>query len=138
MSYILTSRMTEIGPIAACHERLLQSFGKINSWGFTRAGNAGMTAVGTDNIGQWHHNPTSNEGKLMLHIAKGLALGLFILTLPTHAAEGPMPSGHYLFAWAGDVSHMGNDFLAVIDADPGSAPYGSLIATAVTASHQER
>lgn len=74
-----------------------------------------------------------------MSVAKGLALALFILTLPTDAAEGPMPSGHKLFAWAGDVSHKGNDFLAVTDADLGSAYYGSLIATAVTAtSHQER
>ena len=37
-----------------------------------------------------------------------------------------------MFAWAGDVAQQGNDFLAVIDADPGSASYGHLVATAVT------
>jgi hypothetical protein len=41
-------------------------------------------------------------------------------------------SGHYLFAWTGDVAHMGNDFLAVIDADPHSAFYGRLITTLET------
>jgi hypothetical protein len=41
-------------------------------------------------------------------------------------------TGHYLFAWAGDVAQQGNDFLAVIDADPASASYGKLAATAVT------
>ena len=30
----------------------------------------------------------------------------------------------YLFAWAGDEARKGNDFLAVIDADPASASYG--------------
>ena len=68
----------------------------------------------------------------MSRAAKGLALILVILALPTHAADRPSASGHYLFAWAGDVSHKGNDFLAVIDADPESGSYGHLIATALT------
>ena len=46
-------------------------------------------------------------------------------------AQGQAP-GHYMFAWAGDVAQQGNDFLAVIDADPGSRSYGHLMATAVT------
>ena len=37
-----------------------------------------------------------------------------------------------MFAWAGDVAQQGNDFLAVIDADPGSPSYGHLLTTAVT------
>ncbi len=37
-----------------------------------------------------------------------------------------------MFAWAGDVAQEGNDFLAVIDADPASAEYGRLVATVVT------
>jgi hypothetical protein len=41
-------------------------------------------------------------------------------------------SGHYLFAWAGDVAKRGNDFLAVIDADPNSASYGRLLTTMAT------
>lgn len=41
-------------------------------------------------------------------------------------------SGHYLFAWTGDVEHKGNDFLAVIDADPASSSYGHLMTTIVT------
>ena len=40
--------------------------------------------------------------------------------------------GHYLFAWTGDFDYKGNDFLAVIDADPSSASYGKLITTVVT------
>jgi 56kDa selenium binding protein (SBP56) len=42
------------------------------------------------------------------------------------------PSGHYLFAWTGDVAHQGKDFLAVIDADPASKSYGSLVSTLAT------
>ncbi|MEA3161344.1 MAG: hypothetical protein QOD95_2892, partial [Gammaproteobacteria bacterium] len=68
----------------------------------------------------------------MPSVAKQLAMALFILALPAYAADRPTTSSHYLFAWAGDVSHKGNDFLAVIDADPESVSYGHLIATAVT------
>src|SRR5947209_17250863 len=42
------------------------------------------------------------------------------------------PAGHYLFAWTGDVENKGNDFLAVIDADPASKSYGRLATTLVT------
>ncbi len=45
------------------------------------------------------------------------------------AAQQP---GHYLFAWTGDVDHKGNDFLAVIDADPHSPSYGALVTTVAT------
>ena len=42
------------------------------------------------------------------------------------------PTGHYLFAWTGDVNRKGNDFLAVIDADPASPSYGHLVTTVAT------
>lgn len=44
----------------------------------------------------------------------------------------PSSSGHYLFAWAGDVAGKGTDFLAVIDADPSSPSYGHLVTTLAT------
>ncbi len=37
-----------------------------------------------------------------------------------------------MFAWAGDVAQKGNDFLAVIDADPKSPTYGHLVTTLPT------
>jgi hypothetical protein len=37
-----------------------------------------------------------------------------------------------LFAWVGDEARKGNDFLAVIDADPASASYGRLVTTVAT------
>lgn len=40
--------------------------------------------------------------------------------------------GHYMFAWTGDDDYEGNDFLAVIDADPSSPTYGKLITTLAT------
>jgi hypothetical protein len=65
---------------------------------------------------------------------------LFVFVLFLLAANVPVQSqeqkpaapGHYLFAWTGDVSGKGNDFLAVIDADPASPGYGHLVASAAT------
>jgi hypothetical protein len=53
------------------------------------------------------------------------------LSLVAQEAKSPA-SGHYLFAWTGDLDKMGNDFLAVIDADPSSSSYGSLVTTLAT------
>lgn len=50
----------------------------------------------------------------------------------------PSPGGHYLFAWTGDAAKKGNDFLAVIDADPASPSYGYLMATVVTNQQTKR
>ena len=47
---------------------------------------------------------------------------------PAAPAVASAPAaGHYMFAWTGDAASKGNDFLAVIDADPASATYGKLI-----------
>src|SRR5271170_7044366 len=46
--------------------------------------------------------------------------------------QPPKAAGHYMFAWTGDVAKKGNDFLAVIDADPDSATYGNLVTTLAT------
>ena len=54
------------------------------------------------------------------------------LSLSAQAVDQPLAPGHFLFAWAGDVAHRGNDFLAVIDADPNSAGYGGLVTTSAT------
>jgi hypothetical protein len=40
--------------------------------------------------------------------------------------------GHYLFVWTADQVKQGNDFLAVIDADPASPTYGELVASTDT------
>jgi hypothetical protein len=55
---------------------------------------------------------------------------LGVACLPFFAqAAAPSTPGHYLFAWTGDEKSQGNDFLAVIDADPNSSNYGKLITT---------
>jgi hypothetical protein len=45
-----------------------------------------------------------------------------VLWCTDHALNSQQPQakapGHYMFAWTGDVAEAGNDFLAVIDADP--------------------
>ena len=48
------------------------------------------------------------------------------------AMSAQSTTGHYLFVWAGDRDQKGNDFLAVIDADPSSSSYGRLLTTLAT------
>jgi hypothetical protein len=60
---------------------------------------------------------------------------LVLCATATFSPAGPRPParpGHYLFVWAGDQAKIGNDFLAVIDADPSSAAYGRLVTTLAT------
>jgi len=63
---------------------------------------------------------------------------LFAMTLASlpHAAaaqaQPPQKSGHYLFVWNGDQDKKGNNFLAVIDADPASPGYGKLVTSIAT------
>jgi len=66
-------------------------------------------------------------------LLKTLKASLFVLSpvAPALAAD-ETPSGHYLFVWAGDADRRGDDFLAVIDADPASAGYGRLVASVET------
>ncbi len=52
--------------------------------------------------------------------------------------QGSATPGHYLFVWAGDYALQGNDFLAVIDADPASATYGRLTTTLATDQKTQR
>jgi hypothetical protein len=62
-----------------------------------------------------------------------LVLLISISVVAAGSQDAPAKSpGHYLFAWTGDVANKGNDFLAVIDADPASPTYGHLVATLAT------
>src|SRR6185295_19216833 len=54
------------------------------------------------------------------------------LLLMSVAGAPAFAAGHYLFAWTGDEKGEGNDFLAVIDADPDSPGYGKLVASVGT------
>lgn len=58
---------------------------------------------------------------------------LFALCLAaTTSLHAQTPPGHYLFAWTGDAAKSGNDFLAVIDANPASPNYAKLVTTLPT------
>lgn len=61
-----------------------------------------------------------------------VAFVLCIFDLSTQARAQDAVPGHYLFAWTGDPEGKGDDFLAVIDADPASPTYGHLVTTVVT------
>jgi hypothetical protein len=56
-------------------------------------------------------------------------LGALLLSAGAATAAAP---GHYLFAWAGDTAGRGEDFMAVVDADPASPGYGKLVASAAS------
>jgi hypothetical protein len=60
-----------------------------------------------------------------------IACCAFGLSLQSQGPESNSP-GHFMFAWTGDLDLKGNDFLAVINADPASASYGKLVTTVVT------
>ena len=62
---------------------------------------------------------------------KGQLLSVvLILTATAGSAAEPTREGHYMFAWAGDTAGRGEDFIAVIDADPASPHYGKLLTSA--------
>jgi hypothetical protein len=70
----------------------------------------------------------------MRHILFVLFVFALFLSAASLQAQSRVPkaAGHYLFAWAGDTAKKGNDFLAVIDADPGSPSYGRLVTSVAT------
>ncbi|MGO9634872.1 MAG: hypothetical protein ACLPX1_13395 [Steroidobacteraceae bacterium] len=62
-----------------------------------------------------------------------LILALYAINGRSQATDQKTSApGHYLFVWAGDRAKVGNDFLAVIDANPSSPGYGHLVTTLAT------
>ncbi|MFP5329544.1 MAG: hypothetical protein ACLGHC_05340 [Alphaproteobacteria bacterium] len=61
----------------------------------------------------------------MFRALLAITLAPMPLASPAQASE---KAGHYLFVWGGDQEKKGNNFLAVIDADPASPGYGKLVA----------
>ncbi|MBS0364350.1 MAG: hypothetical protein JSR67_00840 [Proteobacteria bacterium] len=68
---------------------------------------------------------------MKLRLAGAWATALLFATGAASAASAAAP-GHYIFAWAGDPAGNGEDFIAVIDADPASPGYGKLLASAAS------
>ena len=58
-----------------------------------------------------------------------MRLMLCVLLLLLSSAMSSAQKGSYLFLWAGDDGKTGSDFLAVLDADPGSPQYGRALAS---------
>ena len=60
-----------------------------------------------------------------------LLLPLLQILAGCAAPRGPADSaGDYLFVWAGAEAEAESDFLAVVDADPGSPTYAQIVASA--------
>ena len=57
---------------------------------------------------------------------------LLTLLLIFYGVHGRASSGSYLFLWAGDADRKKSDFLGVIDADPMSPHYGTIVASIAT------
>jgi hypothetical protein len=73
--------------------------------------------------------------RFTLVLALAICAGALPMQAPAQQLEQvqqPEAAGHYLFAWTGDIEHKGNDFLAVIVADPASPTYGRLVTTVAT------
>lgn len=64
-------------------------------------------------------------------LLSGIIAALPLAATVAPAAE-PASQGHYMFAWAGDPEQRGEDFIAVIDADPASPHYGELLTAAAS------
>jgi hypothetical protein len=73
---------------------------------------------------------------VLLSVFYGIPLRALEPSEPSEPSEPLEPSlapAHpYLFVWAGDEKKLGNDFLAVLDADPASASYGRLVSSVET------
>ncbi len=65
----------------------------------------------------------------------GLLLVVSVWRIALHSQQA---AGHYLFAWTGDAALRGNDFMAIIDADPASKSYGKLVTTFPTTQETVR
>src|SRR5713226_8006469 len=73
------------------------------------------------------------QGVSMPRLVFAFALVFCVVAVPVRSQDQHATAlGHYLFAWTGDVAGKGNDFLAVIDADPTSPSYGNLVTTVAT------
>ncbi len=69
---------------------------------------------------------------MLVSLSFGVVAFVALWTIPGSRAVQAASPGHYLFAWAGDRAGEGEDFIAVIDADPASADYGRPVASAAS------
>ena len=78
--------------------------------------------------------PTTFFGpdRMLISLSSGVLALIFVWAPSAPMAAQAAGPGHYLFAWAGDRAGKGEDFIAVIDADPASVDYGRLVASAAS------
>jgi hypothetical protein len=102
--------------------------GKLRGTRALRRHRAALSGFGTD------PNPANMLSEVsMLRFLFALILVCCSVNFPVLSEEQKTGApDHYLFVWAGDRAHKGNDFLAVIDADRDSAAYGRLVTTLAT------
>ncbi len=67
----------------------------------------------------------------MIRMRRLVAVTLLLIVAGCHHGATP---GKYLYVWAGDSAGKASDFLAVLDADPGSTGYGTMITSLPTGS----
>ena len=67
----------------------------------------------------------------MLHRLRMLILASMAVAATAHSQTIGVPA-HHLFVWAGDPAKSGNNFVAVVDADPASSTYGRLVTSVAT------
>lgn len=70
--------------------------------------------------------------RMFMSLSSCVLAFVFLWTMSAPMAVLAVSPGHYLFAWAGHRAGQGEDFIAVIDADPASADYGGLVASAAS------
>ena len=80
-------------------------------------------------------SPTTSifgPNRMLTLLSLGVVAFLFVRTISASMAVRAASWGHYRFAWAGDRAGKGEDFIAIIDADPASADYGRVVASAAS------
>jgi 56kDa selenium binding protein (SBP56) len=62
-------------------------------------------------------------------VASAILIGAYCAGLPKPSPQLHTATSRFLFAWAGDADKRESDFLAVIDVDPRSPTYATVVAT---------
>ena len=126
------TQIAELRPIGASHKSTLTfTAPALRARGKSSVGGRISSGTVCAAVAQWRHVVNCNrqmlflfEGQPMRDLQTPRVLAVLMLALCCSAgfAQARTPAaaatGHYLLVWAGDRDKKGNDFLAVIDADP--------------------
>ena len=81
--------------------------------------------------GRWNHEPRRRKLSVNLTGVSMRRALCSVFLICAIACRGASPDS-YLFLWAGDAEHKASDFLAVIDANPRSPRYATVVASIPT------